>query len=557
LRKVLFVIFPIISLFAEANFEDLVSKAMHNHPSIAMSQEAIKGAQEGVDGAMWQYFPTPSVDVSKGANSTQTVAKLEQPLWTGGKLDANYDKALSNEKEALFSLEERKYKLVEMILTYSQNYIQAKYSKQALNEGLIRLGSFSEMIDRKISVGLSSQSDKKLLEARLTQIKSDLISAEQKEKTALNQLSLLLGEEINEINFADNLLIENISTQELVSKIDETNPTLARYEQKLKGAIYDIDKQEAALYPTLAVAAEHRQGNIYVDNSNEINNAVYLKLQSQFGAGLSSLSNINQAKIELQRLKFEKQSALNELIDAFWQDYNNMLVSKNKIGNSKLNKELSRDVFESNKRLFLADKKQWLDLVNSSKEVMDIDIALADSKVMYMISKYKVALRTGLINLNNGDYTKEKIQTQKVENENQKNDLKDIFVNEQKTQDKDVLLKNLTFKRDDIQIDEKFLNDLKKIVKFMNENKSSKLELIGHSDKSSKAILEKHKIYNKELAQKRAQNVSNWLVSNGIEQSRITVLSHGFDTPLSANDDEIGNELNRRVEFVMSNKGIN
>ena len=555
MRKFLFVIFPIVSLFSDTNFEDLVSKVIHNHPSVSMSQEGLKGAQEGVEGAMWQYFPTPSVDYSQGANSTQTVAKLEQPLWTGGKLDANYNKALSSEKEALYTLEEKKYKLIEMILTHSQNYIQAKYSKQALNEGLTRLGSFSEMIDRKISVGLSSQSDKRLLESRLTQIKSDLISTEQKEKTALKQLSLLIGEEINAINFADNLLIENISTEELVSKIDETNPTLARLEQKLKGAMFDIDKQEAALYPTLSVAAEHKRGNIYDENSDERNNAVYLKLQSQFGAGLSSLSNIKQAKIELQRLKYEKQTALNELIDAFWQDYNNMLVSKNKIANSKLNKELSREVFESNKRLFLADKKQWLDLVNSSKEVMDIDIALADSKVVYMISKYKVALKTGLINLNSGDYTKTKIQTQKVENENQKNDVKDIFVNEQKTQD--VLLKNLTFKRDDIQIDEKFLNDLKKVVKYMNENKSSKLELIGHSDKSAKAILEKHKIYNQELAQKRAQNVSNWLISNGIEQSRITVVSHGFDSPLNANDNELGNELNRRVEFVFLEKGIN
>lgn len=69
-----------------------------------------------------------------------------------------------------------------MILSHSQNYIQAKYSKQALYDGITRLDSFSEMIDRKISVGLSSLSDKKLLESRLTQIKSDLINAEHKEK---------------------------------------------------------------------------------------------------------------------------------------------------------------------------------------------------------------------------------------------------------------------------------------------------------------------------------------------------------------------------------------
>ena len=416
MKKIIVFIFSIISISADTNFEDLVSKVINNHPSVAMSKETIKSSQEGINSAMWQYFPTPSVELSKGSNSNQTVAKLEQALWTGGKLDANYNKALSSEKEALFELEEKKYKLIEMILTHSQNYVQAKYSKEALLSGLERLESFSSMIDRKITVGLSTIADKRLLESRLTQIKSDLISVEHKQKTALKQISLLLSEEITQINFTDNIALEDIDTLELVSQIDEVNPTLHRYDEKIKNAIYEIDIQKSSLYPTLTLSAEHRKGDIYTDNYNTSNNAVYLKLQSQFGAGLSSLSNIKQAKIELQRLKYEKQTTQNELVDTFWQDYNNMLVSKNKIGNSKLNKELSKEVFNSNKRLFLADRKQWLDLVNSSKEVMDIDIALADSKVMYMISKYKVALISGLIDLDSGDYLKNNNQASIIRN---------------------------------------------------------------------------------------------------------------------------------------------
>lgn len=551
MKKIIVFIFSIISISADTNFEDLVSKVINNHPSVAMSKETIKSSQEGINSAMWQYFPTPSVELSKGSNSNQTVAKLEQALWTGGKLDANYNKALSSEKEALFELEEKKYKLIEMILTHSQNYVQAKYSKEALLSGLERLESFSSMIDRKITVGLSTIADKRLLESRLTQIKSDLISVEHKQKTALKQISLLLGEEITQINFTDNIALEDIDTLELVSQIDEVNPTLHRYDEKIKNAIYEIDIQKSSLYPTLTLSAEHRKGDIYTDNYNTSNNAVYLKLQSQFGAGLSSLSNIKQAKIELQRLKYEKQTTQNELVDTFWQDYNNMLVSKNKIGNSKLNKELSKEVFNSNKRLFLADRKQWLDLVNSSKEVMDIDIALADSKVMYMISKYKVALISGLIDLDSGDYKKNYIQTLTVEKENIKRNLKVISFPTEK--ENKVLLKNITFKRNSIQINKIFVNDLKKLVQFMKENKSSTLKLIGHSDKTAKST-EK---YNQELARKRVENVANWLLSSGIEKSRILVESKGFEIQVATNDLELGNELNRRVEFLMSKKGNN
>ena len=85
----------------------------------------------------------------------------------------------------------------------------------------------------------------------------------------------------------------------------------------------------------------------------------------------------------------------------------------------------------------------------------------------------------------------------------------------------------------------------------MNENKSSTLELIGHSDKTAKSV----KKHNQELAKKRAQNVANWLMSNGIEQSRISVIGKGFEIQFASNDGELGNGLNRRVEFVMSERG--
>lgn len=397
-----------MALKADIMFEDMVSKIMKNHPIVASSNEAIKGADASLDSAFWQYFPTPSVGLSRNGRASQTSAKLEQPIWAGGRIDATYNQALASKNEALFDLDEKKRKLLETILTHTQNYIDARYSKEALMEGLTRLEGFSEMINRKIGAGVASLSDKRLLQARITQIKTDIISNQFKEEISLKQLSILMGEEIDKINFKDKFSLEDMDKNELLKKVTLYDPTLAKVEEQIKIAGYEIEKQEANLYPSLSVSAEHITGNIYDEKSNTKDNVVYLKLQSTFGAGLSLFSNIEQAKIKQQKLKYDKLSYESELANIFWQDYNNMMVSKSKISNYDVNKELSNDVFESNKRLFLADKKQWLDLVNSSKELMDIDISSASTKVMYMISKYKVAIRTGLINIDNGQYYKEK-----------------------------------------------------------------------------------------------------------------------------------------------------
>ena len=77
-----------------------------------------------------------------------------------------------------------------------------------------------------------------------------------------------------------------------------------------------------------------------------------------------------------------------------------------------------------------------------------------------------------------GDYKKNYIQTLTVEKENIKRNLKVISFPTEK--ENKVLLKNITFKRNSIQINKIFVNDLKKLVQFMKENKSSTLKLIGH-----------------------------------------------------------------------------
>ena len=524
-------------LYGDMNFEDLISKAINHHPSIQMSQEAFKMSEEELNSAKWQYFPTPSVDFSNSTKNDQVVAKLEQPIWTGGKLDSQYDIALSNKAESGYTLEESKYKLVERILNLIQAYSQGKSAEISLKEGYDRLSGFQDMIDRRVESGISSQSDKILLNSRLIQIKSDLVNAKSKKTLALKQLSLLIGENIENINFTlDKYNFDNNQSNLLIDDMTKFHPTLKKMDEQLKNSIIKISKEESALYPTISLVAEHKSGDVYTENTTESDNAIYLSLKATTGAGLSLFSNVEKAKLNTKRVKSEKDTKEQELIDAFVIDYNNMILAKEKLINLKQNLELSLELFESYKRLFIAGKKQWLDLVNSSKEIMDISVSYRDTKELYTILKYKIALQTGQINLEG------------LSNNDNEINIKPIQVVEQKN----ILVKNVTFGINEVKINEKFIPELQKLVYFMKMNKNYKLKLIGHSDKTSKSSQK----YNQELSLKRAQNIANWLILNEIEDSRILVSSKGFEIPLYNNNKD-GNELNRRVEFIMfNNQGV-
>ncbi len=83
---------------------------------------------------------------------------------------------------------------------------------------------------------------------------------------------------------------------------------------------------------------------------------------------------------------------------------------------------------------------------------------------------------------------------------------------------------------------------LDKVVEFMAHKESTRIEIAGHTDN------EGNPKNNKALSQKRAQACKKYLVSKGIDASRIETVGHGQDKPVASNDTPEGRQQNRRIE---------
>jgi len=68
--------------------------------------------------------------------------------------------------------------------------------------------------------------------------------------------------------------------------------------------------------------------------------------------------------------------------------------------------------------------------------------------------------------------------------------------------------------------------------------------IIGHTDSIGNAD------YNMKLSQKRAQAVSDYLVSTGVDANKLRIVGRGEDAPIASNDTKKGQAQNRRVEVV-------
>ena len=80
------------------------------------------------------------------------------------------------------------------------------------------------------------------------------------------------------------------------------------------------------------------------------------------------------------------------------------------------------------------------------------------------------------------------------------------------------------------------------VVDFMTHKKSSRVEISGHTDKAGNAKA------NKALSAKRAQACRDYIISKGVDRSRLTAIGYGDEHPIAPNDTDEGRQQNRRIE---------
>lgn len=80
------------------------------------------------------------------------------------------------------------------------------------------------------------------------------------------------------------------------------------------------------------------------------------------------------------------------------------------------------------------------------------------------------------------------------------------------------------------------------IVEYLAHKQSARIEISGHTDNVG------NKKDNKKLSLQRADAVRAYLVSKGIDASRIQTVGYGDERPIASNDTPEGRQENRRIE---------
>ena len=107
-------------------------------------------------------------------------------------------------------------------------------------------------------------------------------------------------------------------------------------------------------------------------------------------------------------------------------------------------------------------------------------------------------------------------------------------------------LKDIHFSFDQYDLDSNSKEVLQQNASYLKQNSRTKIEIQGHCDERGTNN------YNIALGERRAQSTKRFLVSQGIDSSRINIISFGEEKPFCFNSNEDCWFQNRRAHFMIA-----
>jgi len=105
---------------------------------------------------------------------------------------------------------------------------------------------------------------------------------------------------------------------------------------------------------------------------------------------------------------------------------------------------------------------------------------------------------------------------------------------------------NITFDTDSADIKSGFFDVLNSVALVLKEYNKTLVNVTGHTDSTGSDQ------YNLNLSQRRAQIVGQYLISQGIDPTRIAAQGMGETQPIASNDTPEGRQQNRRVQIELA-----
>jgi adhesin transport system outer membrane protein len=368
----------------------LISETFATHPALRGQQGMQEAAKEGVAGARWQFYPTPSVSLEQASTASSdpsyrgdkrvTTAGIRQPLWTGGRLTGNLAKAEAQQLAARAELEATRQQLaLRVIQAYAEAFATQKKQK-AWEESRATHQRLLDMVISRVKDGASADADVLLARSRLLGVDADRMLAQAQFEVSLERLRLLIGGRPIAVNALRVELppMDNVAdARTWLENARITSPQIIKAQAQTQVAEAEIEVARSTLSPEVSLRAERQSGNFSTPGTDP-QSRIFLSISTAFGGGLSSLSGIDAARARSRAAVEDVQTQQLVIDDQVQSDLKLWRISRERRQSLQEALSASTAITASWERQFLAGRKNWQDLINAAREQAQLEAQIGE-----------------------------------------------------------------------------------------------------------------------------------------------------------------------------------
>jgi outer membrane protein, adhesin transport system len=353
----------------------LLNGAAKTHPDITKAQEDLRVAEQQWVAAKWGRFPR-MVAEAQALGQAQGVARIEQPLWTGGKLTAQIASAEAGFHAAQAGVVAAQQNvLVQVSDAYfdAQRLTQRIAVAEANRQTLRRL---SEFMSRRVAAEVSSEADLILVQVRQQQASNEINAMHQQLGAILSDLAQWVGEPVASLSSeVDVLPLATPNLQHWVERVLGYSPERQRLQWLIQKAAADINLAKSVGLPKLTGAYQTNWGQ----SSGAVEKSrFYIGLQFDSGAGLSTQADVAAAEAKYRSVMSDLDGLDRRLGARVNLLLNDIASQEQQIEGVKNLTRTAELIVDSYLRQFQVGRKNWLDVLNAQREKVAAEHAAID-----------------------------------------------------------------------------------------------------------------------------------------------------------------------------------
>lgn len=384
-----------------ANYRHFLAVVVKQHPSVQAALRQVESARQDVEGAKWQFLPTPSIGGERSSKKADgitdrrsTFVRLQQPLWTGGRLSAQLDKAQAQESVVSHALEEQRLSLTTRWLQLWAEVQSAELKEKAYKESEEQHRKYFTQVQNRATEGHAPRSDAQLSLTRLATVQAEREQARTQKRQAISRLEQMYGGSMSTHAIAWTAPLRTHAThtttpsktaKDWLIQVEDQHPIL----QKASAVLHTV-RADLALAKSKASPELYVRGEIIDGDNTRTTRQIYLGLTSNFGAGLSNLSIIAAAQAKLDAQEHETETRRREIAEQVLADVESLESQGQRLKFLGLSLASADEFLQASERQFLAGRKSWQELMNTAREKAQILTQLAEAQTAQWLAQQRL-----------------------------------------------------------------------------------------------------------------------------------------------------------------------